>query len=122
MHDEAMNPALKVLVVEDNEMTRSHIIEIVKHQTNEILECSSGMDALGEYSINRPDWVLMDANMQTMDGLTATSLIHQYFPKAKVMIVSADKTQKMKDAAHQVGASAFVARDNLFDILSHLKL
>jgi DNA-binding NarL/FixJ family response regulator len=63
----------------------------------------------------------MNVNMQTMDGLTATSLIHRYFPKAKVMIVSVDNTQKMKDAAHLAGASAFVARDNLSDILSHLK-
>jgi two-component system, chemotaxis family, chemotaxis protein CheY len=116
-----MHPALKVLVVDDNAKTRSMIVEILKKKDNEILECSDGMEALGEYSVHRPDWVLMEAKMGRMDGLTATSLIHRFFPKAKVMIVSQENTPSIKAEAQHVGASAFVSEDNLSEILKHIK-
>jgi CheY-like chemotaxis protein len=115
-----MHTALKVLIVDDNAIVRSQIASIVKGRALEVLECSDGMDALGEYSVHRPDWVLMDVDMKKMDGLTATSLIHHYFPKAKVLIVSQEGTPHMKEAALKVGASAFVTKDNLPEILNYL--
>jgi CheY-like chemotaxis protein len=112
-----MNQNLKVLIVDDNAKMRSMIASIIKRKTNKIFECSDGIDALGEYSLHRPDWVLMDVQMNKMDGLTATGLIHERFPNAKVMIVTGDDTAAMREAAQQVGASAFVAKENLFGIL-----
>jgi CheY-like chemotaxis protein len=116
-----MNPSLSVLIVDDNAKMRSMIADIIKRKTSKIFECSDGMDALGEYSLHRPDWVLMDVQMNKMDGLTATGLIHDRFPKAKVMIVTQDDSKAMREAAQQVGASAYVAKENLFGILDNLK-
>jgi CheY-like chemotaxis protein len=115
-----MNPALSVLIVDDNKKMRSMITEIIKSRTKKIFECTDGIDALGEYSVNRPDWVLMDVKMKKMDGLMATELIHEYFPKAKVMIVSQDDTPEIRQAARQAGAIAFVAKENLMEILDTL--
>jgi two-component system chemotaxis response regulator CheY len=115
-----MNPALSVLIVDDSAKMRSMITDIIKRKANKILECSDGMEALGEYSIHHPDWVLMDVKMKNMDGLQATELIHQYFPKAKVMIVSQYNDPEIRNAAQQVGAKAFVSKDNLLDILNKI--
>ena len=114
-----MNPALSVLIVDDNAKMRSMIAEIIRSKASNILECNDGMDALGEYSLHRPDWVLMDAQMNNMDGLKATELIRRFFPKAKVMIVSQDDDQDMRDAAQHAGAQAFVSKNNLLDILNN---
>jgi len=116
-----MNPALSILIVDDNAKMRSMIANIVKQKTSKIFECSDGIDALGEYSLHQPDWVLMDVRMNKMDGLTATGLIHKHFPDAKVMIVTQDDTMEMREAAMQVGAKAFVAKTNLLSILDNLK-
>jgi CheY-like chemotaxis protein len=116
-----MNSCLSVLIVDDNAKMRSMIADILKHKTSKIFECSDGVDALSEYIIHRPDWVVMDVKMNNMDGLTATGLIHEYFPKAKVMIVSQDDTKAIRQAAHEVGASAFVGKENLLGILDNLK-
>ena len=115
-----MNPALSVLIVDDNKKIRSMIANIIKSKTKNIFECTDGIDALGEYSIHRPDWILMDVKMKRMDGLTATELIHQFFPKAKVMIVSQDDTPEIRHAAQKVGAAAFVPKENLMEILDNL--
>lgn len=117
-----MNPSLSVLIVDDNAKMRSMIAEIIKYKTSEIFECSDGLDALNEYDVHRPDWVVMDVKMKYLDGLTATGLIHKYFPKAKVMIVSQDDNKAIRQAAYKVGASAFVQKENLLGILDNLKL
>ena len=116
-----MNPALSVLIVDDNVKMRSMISDIVKRKAKKIFECTDGMDALAEYNLHHPDWVLMDVKMEKMDGLQATELIHQYFPKAKVMIVSQHDSPEMRNAAQQVGAKAFVTKENLLDILNNFK-
>jgi two-component system chemotaxis response regulator CheY len=116
-----MNPGLSVLIVDDNAKMRSMIADIIKYKTSEIYECSDGMDALAEYNLHRPDWVVMDVKMNYIDGLTATGMIHQYFPKAKIMIVSQDDTKAIRQAAYRVGASAFVGKENLLGILDTLK-
>lgn len=117
-----MNSALSVLIVDDNANMRSLISAIVKKRASKILECSDGIEALGEYSLHRPDWVLMDIEMKKMDGLQATKLIHQYFPKANVMIVSERKDPEIEKAAFQVGAKAFVSKENLQDILNQFNV
>jgi len=118
--DEVMNSALSVLIVDDNVKMRSMIAEIVKSKTKKVFECTDGIDALGEYSVHQPDWVLMDVKMKRMDGLTATELVHKYFPKAKIMIISQDDTPEIRQAAHHAGASAFVPKENLLEILDTL--
>jgi DNA-binding NarL/FixJ family response regulator len=55
-----------------------------------------------------------------MDRLTATELIHQFFPNAKVMIVSQDDTPEIRHAAQKAGATAFVPKENLMEILDNL--
>ena len=115
-----MTLPLKVLIIDDNEKMRAMIASIVRRKANEVIECADGMEALGEYGVHRPDWVLMDVKMQNMDGLTATALLHQYYPKAKVMIVSQYDEPAMREQAQKAGAEAFVPKENLLDILNHL--
>ena len=59
--------------------------------------------------------------MEKMDGLTATELIRQYFPQAKVMIVTQDDTTEMRNAAQQAGATSFAAKENLLNTLDNFK-
>ena len=111
---------MSVLIVDENAKMRSMIAEIIKSRTKKVYECTDGIDALKEYSIHHPDWILMDVKMKRMDGLTATELIHQYYPNAKVMIVSQDDTPEIRKAAHHAGAAAFVPKENLMEILDTL--
>jgi CheY-like chemotaxis protein len=53
-----MDACLSVLIVDDNAKMRSMIADIIKHKTSKIFECSDGVDALSEYILHRPDWVV----------------------------------------------------------------
>jgi CheY-like chemotaxis protein len=111
-----MNSSLKFLVVNDNETARSAVANAIKRIAREIRECSDGVEALGEYGVFLPDWVLMNATMKKMDGLTATSLIRQYYPKAKVMLIAEDDSPAIQEKAKQAGAAALIGENSLADI------
>jgi CheY-like chemotaxis protein len=115
-----MHPTLSMLIVDDNVKMRSMVAEIIKRKTINVLECTGGIDALGKYRIHRPDWIVMETKTQRMDGLAATELIHQFFPKAKVMLVSQEDTPEMKQAAQHAGASAIVPKENFMAVLDTL--
>jgi two-component system, chemotaxis family, chemotaxis protein CheY len=115
-----VNQVLSVLVVDENVKMRSMITEIIKIKTKNVIECTKGIDALEEYKVHNPNWIVIDAKMKRMDGLTATELVHQYFPSAKVMVVSQDDTPEMRQAAHHAGATVFVPKENLLEILDTL--
>lgn len=50
-------------------------------------ECEDGADAPGIYARLQPDWVLMDVEMESVDGIAATKRVIAAYPKARVMIV-----------------------------------
>ena len=79
---------MKILIVDDSEPMRQLISTFITDLSGAIFECGDGSEALAAYRKHRPDIVLMDLKMAGMDGLTATQQIRQYFPEAKIVIVS----------------------------------
>lgn len=62
----------KILVVDDVSDNRLLIDRYLKHSGSEIIEASSGAEALSMISEKKPDIVLMDIQMPMMDGYEAT--------------------------------------------------
>src|SRR5262245_34294624 len=107
---------MKILIVEDNESMRRTIKSIIGTLADEIYECSDGGEAVALYSKCRPDWVLMDIRLESMDGIEATSKIMALYPDAKIVIVTNYDDQKFKEAAFEAGAIRYLLKRRLFDI------
>ena len=109
-----------VLIVDDSQPMRE-LIKMTLNGVAEIVgECSDGADALAAYERLRPDWVLMDIGMSGVDGITATRQIIAAFPQAKIMIVTDYSDDDLRQAAFEAGASQYVVKENLLDILDVL--
>jgi len=113
---------MKMLIVDDNPMMRRLIGRVVSDLVNDIYECGDGDEALDAYRRLRPDWVSMEIKMsrperperpERMDGLAATREILAAFPEAKVVIVSQDDDEGLREAARQAGARGYVLKENL---------
>lgn len=65
----------KILVVEDNFMSKTLVREILEMNDYEVLEADRGTDALRIATIEKPDLILMDINLPGMDGVTAARVI-----------------------------------------------
>ena len=98
------------------------IKSLVAGLADEIREYTDGAEALPAYAVERPDVVLMDIEMKTMDGITATRRIVTADSSARVIIVTDYDQLDLREAAHEAGACGYVVKDNLLDLLALLEV
>jgi DNA-binding NarL/FixJ family response regulator len=105
---------LRVLVVDDNESVRRSICQILDSQTDIEVICQAvdGADALNQARHHRPDLVLLDITMPTMNGLDAARILKREFPAMHVVIVSQHDSRGFQWAALAAGASGYVVKSN----------
>jgi DNA-binding NarL/FixJ family response regulator len=95
---------------------RGLIKRVVSGIATEIVECADGGEALAAYSRSQPDWVLMDIEMERVDGITAMRQITAAFPEARVIIVTNHNHEQHRKAAVEGGARGYVLKENLLDL------
>lgn len=111
---------MKLLIVDDNSDTRKLIRAVVRKCSEDIIEGRNGAEAVASYIQYKPDWVLMDIEMVGMDGLTATRLIKQEHPEAKVIMVTMHDDPRWRLEAEKAGAVGYVLKENLTQLPSLL--
>lgn len=62
---------LKVLIADDNPTDRMILARLVARLGHEVVSAENGLEALVQFSVQRPDLVLLDALMPVMDGFEA---------------------------------------------------
>jgi CheY-like chemotaxis protein len=102
----------RFLIADDHAKFRRVVRDFLP-SSGSILECSSGAMAVARFAEERPDCVLMDIEMEGINGITATRLIRQSFPAARIIVISQHADAESRAAAMEAGASAFVAKDEL---------
>lgn len=70
-------PALRVLLVEDHEVSQYFFAEVLKRCGHHVDLAANGAEALGRLQCGVYDLVLMDVQMPVMDGLEAISKIRE---------------------------------------------
>jgi two-component system response regulator DegU len=108
--------SMRLLIVEDNVGMRALIKRALAGLGAEFVECSDGAEAVAAYTDERPDFVLMDIEMPTMDGVTATRRIIAADPSAQVIIVTNHDHPSLREAARDAGACGYALKENLLAI------
>ena len=90
---------MKLLIVDDHSPMRTLIKTLVAGLADEVYECSDGSEVFAAYSRHQPDWVLMDAEMPEVDGLTASRQLIAAFPAARIIIVTKHDDEEMRAEA-----------------------
>lgn len=66
---------LHVLVVDDNELTRMHVLHVLRRQGMTVVEARDGREALELAACEVLDCILLDVQLPDMDGLAVTRAI-----------------------------------------------
>lgn len=105
--------ALKVLIVEDHELTRMGLaVSLQKKSTLQVVgEAESGDKAIELIEELQPNIVLMDINMPIMDGIEATKIVKKKFPEVKVVILTSHTEGDEVYASLAAGADAYCLKD-----------
>lgn len=104
---------VKLLIVEDNLPMRRLIRWLTEDLFTEVSECGDGADAATLYETVRPDWVLMDIQMNDVNGIAATRRIISDHPEARIVIVTDYDDAALRAAAAEAGACAYVLKEDL---------
>lgn len=106
---------MNLLIVEDNARMRRMIKTVVEDLADDIAEYDDGADALPLYARQRPDWVLMDIRMSGTDGLAATRQIIAAYADARIIVTNYDDA-RLREAAREAGACAYILKENLLEV------
>ena len=106
----------KLLIVDDNREMRELVRSITSKVSHQIFECEDGDEVLAAFSLYRPDWVVMDVEMERMDGLQATAALTKQHPEANVIIVTNHIDTQTQEAACEAGAKYFLGKDDLLSL------
>ncbi|BBP44832.1 two-component system response regulator [Thiosulfatimonas sediminis] len=102
----------KVLIIEDDSVTRMMLAKVLTHSGYEIIQATNGREGLGAYMQHNPNVVLMDVMMPVMDGFAATRAIREYEQKRAVpilMLTALDDIHSIDDA-FDAGATDFITK------------
>ena len=114
---------IRILIVDDQALIRSGLRMILEAEPGLTVtgEASDGREALEVATRQRPDVVLMDIRMPTMDGIDATRRLNASTldPKPRVLILTTFDLDEYVYAAIRAGASGFLLKDTPPDDLIH---
>ncbi|RXT14031.1 response regulator transcription factor [Ammoniphilus sp. CFH 90114] len=108
-----MENTYRVLIADDHPLARKAIKSLLASDSSFLLvgEAIDGEEAYSQCKELQPDLVLMDIHMPGMNGLEATRLIKQSFPKIKVVILSVSDDIADLFTAIQFGAQGYLLKN-----------
>ena len=112
---------MRIMIVDDNAAFRNKIKKLMRNQTLnslEMYEFDNGSGAVENYNKLRPDLILMDIQMNDINGFDASRQIKKLNPDAKIIIVTQYNDDAYKEYADELGLYAYVTKDNLNEIIS----
>ncbi|MCB1142746.1 MAG: response regulator [Leptospiraceae bacterium] len=114
----------KILIVDDIDLNRFILKEILRPIGFMLREASSGREAIQVTEDFHPDMILMDLRMPDMEGLQASSIIKQNPNNANIVIImiSASNTEAELENLDESGISGFISKPfNISDFYAILE-
>lgn len=81
-------PKPKVLIVEDNELSRDMLSRRLRRKGYEVLVAVDGSEGVSMVKQERPDIVLMDLSLPDMDGWYATRVLKEDQATAAIPVIA----------------------------------
>jgi two-component system, cell cycle response regulator DivK len=101
-----------ILYVEDNEMNRQIVRDLLKRTTYKLIEAYDGEAGVAKALEAKPDLILMDIQLPKISGLDATRKLRAEEATAKTPIIAITSFALSGDdvKAKEAGATAYLAK------------
>jgi len=105
---------IRVALVDDQAMIRSGLARILAPEDGFVVvaECADGREAIEKLPALRPDVVLMDVRMPTLDGIAATEQLRSGPDPLVVLVLTTFGEDDVLWRAIEAGASGFILKDS----------
>jgi two-component system, NarL family, response regulator DesR len=104
---------VRVLVVDDHALFAEALMltPAIDDRIEVVGSASSGVEAISLAEALRPDVVLMDVHMPSMDGIEATRRVRSISPGSRVVMVTAARSPEIAHHALAAGAERCLTKD-----------
>ncbi len=111
---------MKILVVDDEQMTVLALVKMLRDKHYEVITSSDGVEALRIIADEKIDLIISDIMMPCISGFTLlTMLKHFYFSKIPLILMSGYKEKNIVDKSLDLGAYSFIPKPIDYDKLLH---
>lgn len=113
-----------ILYVEDNEMNRKIVRDLLKRTKYTLVEAFDGEAGVAKALEVRPDLILMDVQMPKMSGIDATRALRAMPETANtpILVITSFALSGDEEKARAAGATGYLAKPySPFDLLSRIR-
>jgi DNA-binding NarL/FixJ family response regulator len=105
---------VRILLVDDHPIVRQGLKTILEgHSGWEVIgEASDGAEAVEKAGRLKPDVIVLDVTMPTMNGLEACRLLRKQIPQLEILFVTQHDSPHMMREALEAGARGYVVKSN----------
>jgi two-component system nitrate/nitrite response regulator NarL len=105
-------PLVRVLIVEDFVAFRRFVCSTLatKPELQVVGEASDGREAVQKAEELKPDLILLDIGLPTLNGIDAARQIRKLSPQSKIIFLSQESSADVIEAALSLGALAYVVK------------
>jgi DNA-binding NarL/FixJ family response regulator len=102
----------RILIADDHTLFRAGVVKLLQGlpDVQVVAEATSGREAVQFAGKLHPEIVIMDLQMEDLNGLQATAQIHAQAPDIHVIILSMHANEEYVHEALAAGASAYVLK------------
>ena len=104
---------IRVLCVDDHPLVRKGIASILANEPDMVLvaEANNGREAVKLFKEHKPDVTLMDLRMPDIDGTSATRMIRQDAPDAKIIALTSYDGDQDIYRALEAGVRGYILKE-----------
>ena len=110
--DSLGSSSIRILVVDDFEPWRRQVGAMLQTRPElcVVAEAEDGLHAVQTAKELKPDLILLDIGLPSLDGLEAATRIRRVAPDAAIIFLTANRDQDMVRAAMDTGARGYVLK------------
>ncbi|MBF0546362.1 MAG: response regulator transcription factor [Candidatus Riflebacteria bacterium] len=101
---------MKVLIAEDDPITRNGLIEILQSEGYEVMAAANGEETIELFSRVQPDFICLDIMMPGKDGYSVCRQIRSMNSQIPIVFISAKSEEIDKVVGLELGADDFIVK------------
>jgi DNA-binding NarL/FixJ family response regulator len=105
-----MSVSIRILIADDYEGWRRLVCKLlqVRPELQVICEVSDGLEVVLKVEELKPDLIVLDIGLPTLNGIEAARRIRKLVPESKIVFLSMDKSLDVVQGALSTGAQGYV--------------
>jgi len=99
-----------ILCVEDEAMTRTHLVRILQERFPQVLVARDGQEGLEVFREHRPGLVITDIRMPRRSGIDMARVIRSEAPETKIIVLTSYGSADLLLAAIEIGVTDYILK------------